>query len=286
MPSSGLCGKKSVAINNYDQKKILHIVAETQTQNTSTMGHEWHELSTTGLVPKCTLPRRRVEPRSDVDDFMRELYYEWHWHHRAPAVPRRGRRVRSRARQNSGEERGEALDSELVDRLAALAAFERLAHAEPGTHAEVTVTSIAERAEAASVLAASAPTSVTVPSFMHELVLTEKCCDVAVALRLHAIKWSVVALLKSSPRMVDPRKLRAVAGALPQAAGLTPYSDETQMEAATIATTCIGCTEAHEIFELHGAGWSTTNRRLWKAMTADGAFRCPRCSRGRVVSML
>ena len=248
------------------------------------MGHEWHELSVTGLVPKCTLPRRRVEPRSDVDDFMRELYYEWH--HRAPAVPRRGRRVRSRARRKSGGEGGEALDAEVVERLATLAAFERLAHAKPGTHAEVTAASIAERADAASVLAASAPTSATVPSFMRELVLTEKCCDVAVALRLHVIKWSAVALLQSSPGAVDPRKLRAVVEALPHAAGLTPYSDETQMEAAKIATTCIGCTEAHEIYELHGAGWSTTNRRLWETMTADGAFRCPRCSRGRVVSML
>ena len=247
------------------------------------MGHEWHDLSTTGLVPKCTLPRRRVEPHSDVDDFMRELYYEWH--NRAPVVPRRGRRVRSRTRRQPVEERGEALDAETVDRLTALAAFERLAYAEPGTHKEVTVTSIAERAEAAAALAASAPTAATVPSFMHELVLTEKCCDVAVALRLHSIKWNAVALLKSSPR-TDPRKLRAIAEALPHAAELTPYSDETQMEAAKIATTCIGCTEAHEIYELHGAGWSTTNRRLWKAMTADGAFRCPRCSRGRVVGML
>lgn len=248
------------------------------------MWYEWHEISTAVLVPKCTLPRRRVEPRSDVDDFMRDLYYEWH--RRAPVVPHRGRRVRPRARRKSGEERGEAVDAELVDRLAALAAFERLAHAEPGTHAEVTAASIAERAEAASALAASAPTSATVPAFMHELVLTEKCCDVAMALRLHSIKWSAVALLKSSPGVVDPRKLRAIAEALPHAAELTPYSDETQMEAAKIATTCIGCTEAHEIYELYGAGWSTTNRRLWKAMTADGAFRCPRCSRGRVVGML
>lgn len=232
----------------------------------------WHELGTLTLVPKCTLPRRRSEPRSDVGDFMHGLYYEWH--RRGPAAPRKARRPRRGARRSVERE---AVDAGLVERLASLAEFERRAQAEPGTHAEVTVATLAERAEAAAALAAAPPSGATVPAFMHELVLSEQCCELAVALRLHAIKWRAVALLKSSPT-TSHRELRAVAADLPRAAELTPCGDETQVEAAKIATTCLGCAEAHAIYALHGAGWSGADRRLWGAMTSDDAFRCPRCA--------